>query len=76
MNTDYPYIVELQQDCRDHGEVHAVVEDHDAELELRDGTTEFHYERGCLTVEGPDTTHVVNFDDVVRHYRPMSVFHK
>jgi len=71
----HPYIVELQRDVKKHGEVHAVVEEHDEEIELRYGPTEFHYERGCITVGGPDSTHVFNMDSVIRHYKPYEVFH-
>lgn len=74
-NNDNPYIAELYRDVRDHGEVHVVVEEHDAEVELRKGQTEFLWERRCVTVDGPDTEHVFDFDRFVRHYKPKTIFH-
>ena len=77
---DYPYIERMQQVVEQHGEVHAVLEEHDSfedghELEVRKGTASFDYGTETITVEGADTTHFVHMDRVVRYYPPMEASH-
>jgi len=72
---DFPYVTEVYRDLQEHGEVHAVVEGHDGEMELRQGATVFHWDRNCLSVVGPDTTHIVRFDSLYSHYCPREIFH-
>lgn len=62
-------------DMRRHGEVHAVFEEHDAEVELRKGTTTFDVNKSVFRVQGPDTEYVFKFDSLVSYYKPMEVFH-
>lgn len=77
---DYPFIERMQYVVEEHGEVHAVLEEHDSfehgdELEVRQGTAEFDYGTETIAVEGADTTHYVHMDRVVRYYPPTEVAH-
>ena len=71
---DYPQIGHMEYDVNQHGEVHATVEEHDAEVECRAGVTEFNYRDGVIEVEGRHTTQVFSMDSVVSWYRPKTVF--
>lgn len=78
--SEYPYIELMETEVSKHGEVHAILEEHDSfedghELEVRKGTTEFDYDCEALIVEGADTTHYVHMDRVVRYYKPTEVSH-
>lgn len=59
-----------------HGEVHAVVADHDAELEVRKGQATFHDDAEVVEVEDGDTVHYVDVADVSRFYEPTDVLHE
>lgn len=76
----FGHIKLLEQVVADHGEVHVVIEEHDAwehgtELEVRQGTATFDYEHETLVVEGADTTHFVLMDRIVRYYPPTEATH-
>ena len=81
--TDFPYIELLEAVVEEHGECHAIVEEHDAgehmadaeEIEVRQGTTTFDYDSEALVIEGADTTHYVHMDRVVRFYKPTEFGH-
>lgn len=68
-------IKRLESDVQKHGEVHAVIEEHDDELEVRQGTTDFDYQDGVITVDDGTTLHRVGMDRVVRWYFPVEAFH-
>jgi len=53
MCDDYPQIVIMEQDVDRHGEVHAVVEECDQEVEIRQGTANFEYMHGVITLDPP-----------------------
>lgn len=73
----YPIAWDLQGDIANHGEVHAVVEEHDAELELRKGTTLFDYNSGLLCVDRMDLSdYKVPFSRIVSWYMPREMFHE
>lgn len=69
--TEYPQIAQLETDMREHGEVHAVIEEL-GERDLRQSTTYFNYEAGILTVEVENTTWRVGMDRVIAHYKPRN----
>lgn len=41
----------LEHEVQEHGEAHAVFEEHDDEVEIRWATTTFDYEHGVIRVE-------------------------
>lgn len=68
---EYPTISAVQKDIFDHGEVHATFEEHDAEIELRCGTTEFDYEHETISLVADSTvTERFGFDRLVSWYLP------
>lgn len=73
---DYPVIAELASDVNVHGEVHATVEEHDTELEIRQGTASFNYEKGIIkiTSEAQYGDTVVAMDSIVDWYKPYSTW--
>lgn len=74
---DYPVIKELVSDVNVHGEVHATVEEHDKELEIRQGTASFNFEKGIIKLTSEanygDTT--VAMDSIVDWYKPYQIWH-
>lgn len=77
---EFPYIAVMQSVVAQHGECHAILEEHDSfdhgkELEVRQGTATFDYESETLVVEGADTEHYVHMDRVVRFFPPREVSH-
>ena len=77
---EYPYIRLMKQVVHDHGEVHAILEEHDSfedgdELEVRVGTAVFDYDAETLVVQGADTRHYVHMDRIVRFYPPTEATH-
>jgi hypothetical protein len=66
---------QMFKDIADHGEVHATVEGHDSEIELRIGTTRFDYNTGLLTVRTNTEQQQVALDRVISWYKPRSFSH-
>lgn len=75
-NDEYPQIAAMESDVNEHGEVHAIVEGHDAEIELRRDPTEFMYDEGVIAVWDGKTYHRFAMDRFVRWYTPVSIFHE
>lgn len=74
---DYPQAWLLQKDINAHGECHAVITDHDREIELRRGNTTFKYGIGIITIDPQsEPRQHVSMDAIVRWYQPDSVFHE
>lgn len=73
--SDYPFVAAAQSDMQSHGEVHAVFDEHDSEIELRNGVTEFDFNNGLISVEGPDHTVKFGMERLVSFYKPVEVFH-
>jgi hypothetical protein len=76
--SDWPVIQALVDDLKHHGEVHATVEEHDAELEIRRGTALFDYDAGVIRLHTP-TKHsnlVIGMNRIVDWYQPYSVWHE
>lgn len=74
---DLPGIVrQMVLDLNEHGEVHAVIEDVDGEVELRLGATHVDAEYGVIEVYD-GTNHVV-FDAgrVISYYKPTGIYHE
>lgn len=72
---DYPQAWKLQQGINAHGECHAVIAEHDTEIELRRGQTTFDYGNGVITINpqsGPRQH--ISMDAIIRWYQPDSVF--
>lgn len=65
----------MESDVENHGEVHAVVEEHDEEVEVRKGTSIFNYEDGVVVIDGADTLHTVGMDRFVSWYLPQEFHH-
>ena len=69
------FIDVLEADVEQHGEVHAHVEEHDDEVEIRLGTTEFDRDNEVLRIETADTERVIGFDRIVSYYLPTEFYH-
>lgn len=65
----------LVQDVKDHGEVHAVVEELEHEIEIRMGTTYVSTAGNVLRIVSSDTEHVVPFDRIAYWYLPRDFYH-
>lgn len=72
MEDNYPHIGLMEYDVKDdHGEVHAVVEECDEEVEIRAGTAEFRYDHGVIVLNSPsEPTERICMDSVVSWYLP------
>ena len=65
---------ELKEDVEKIGELHAVIEEHDAELEIRQGQVEWYDD--CFEVDVPGhPVHVFQYDRVVSWYEPDGLWH-
>ena len=67
---------ELQADVDQHGEVHATIEEHDAELEIRRG--QVHWDtpsERCFTLRSHGELHTFQYDRVVNWYTPQDIWH-
>lgn len=64
----------LLGDLEAHGELHAIVEEHDDELELRLGQTDI-MEDGRILVTSYGETHVFHCDRIVSYYMPEEIWH-
>ena len=72
----YPTISLMEDDVESHGEVHAVVEEMDAEVEVRQGTAVFDYDHEVITLDGRShPIERIGFDRVVSWYLPQEPRH-
>ena len=71
-----PLIEKLAADIESWGECHAVIEETDAEVELRQGTATFEDESQCITVENGQTLMRIGYDRVVSWYLPTEFYHE
>lgn len=71
---DYPHIAKLETDVKNHGEVHAIIEEHDGDVDVRRGDYHVDYDQGLLFVTDGSTEHRICLDRIVRWYLPDSVF--
>lgn len=67
-------IEQLQADVEEHGEVHAIVEEEDKEVEIRQGTATFGED--VLTLDNGQTTKPIATDRIVSWYKPVSFYHE
>jgi len=65
----------LESDVNEHGEVHAIVAEHDEEVEIRLGTTDFDHDNGVLRIDTADTQQVIDADEIVSYYLPTEFYH-
>lgn len=68
-------LTDLAETVDQWGEAHAVVDEHDQELELRRGPTEFDFENGLIYVEGPTHEVTIPMDRIVSWYAPSELWH-
>ena len=68
-------IIGVIKDVNQHGEVQATFEEHDAEVEIRQGTTVVNVDlqRFEFTTEG--SPQYISFDRYVSHYKPFEFYH-
>lgn len=73
---DWPVIEALIADVNSHGEVHATVEEHDKELEVRRGTVYFDFKRGVIRIDTASKFDdlVVPMDRIVDWYKPYEAW--
>lgn len=73
---DHPRMKEMKDQVDEHGEVHAVVEEHDRELEVRQGMAVFDFDRGLIRFFGDENKEspTVMFDSIIDWYKPKSVW--
>ena len=64
----------ILEDLEEHGELHAIVEEHDDELELRLGQTDI-MEDGRIVVTSYGEEHVFHYERVVSYYKPEEIWH-
>jgi len=74
---EYPLIRSLARDVSRHGECHVCVEEHDDELEVRQGTTFFDFDRGLLSVRTPSGhgNLKIPMESVISWYLPHEPWH-
>ncbi|MFC6825688.1 hypothetical protein [Halopelagius fulvigenes] len=65
----------LKADVEAHGEVHATVEEEDAEVEIRLGTATFHDDDEVLTLSNNQTDLRIGYDRIVSWYLPVDFYH-
>jgi hypothetical protein len=73
----YPRINVLVGDVNSHGEVHATFEEHDKEVEIRQGTATINCDKGVIRLTDGNEwgNHVFAIDSLVSWYKPHEVFH-
>jgi hypothetical protein len=73
----YPRINVLVGDVNSHGEVHATFEEHDSEVEIRQGTATINCDKGVIRLTDGNEwgNHVFSIDSLVSWYKPYEVFH-
>jgi hypothetical protein len=65
----------IAKKIEEHGEVHAVVDGLDDEVELRLGTTLVNYDSGTFEVWDGDNYQSFPVSQIARVYKPMDIFH-
>lgn len=70
-----PLLQAMKSDVNDAGEVHAVIEEHDDELEIRKGQVEWHLGDGYFCVATATDEVMVHADRVVSYYVPSEIWH-
>lgn len=65
----------LRRAVEEHGEIHCVVEEVAAEVEVRKGTANWYPADNTFSVFDGTTRHHFDADSVVSFYKPMEVFH-
>jgi hypothetical protein len=73
----YPRINVLVADVNSHGEVHATFEEHDREVEIRQGTATINCDKGVIRLTDGNEwgNHVFAIDSLVSWHKPHEVFH-
>jgi hypothetical protein len=76
-SSEWPVVEALLYNVNDHGEVHATVEEHDKELEIRQGTAYFDFKNGVIRIatERGFNDLVVSMDRIVDWYTPLEAWH-
>ena len=73
----HKHINSLKTDVQTHGEVHATVEEHDQEVEIRLGTVEeWDDGNGMLILSNGQTTLRIGHDRIVDWYLPVAFYHE
>lgn len=65
----------MKADVDEAGEVHAVIEEHDKELEIRKGQVNWHLDDGYFCVATATDEIMVGADRVVSYYVPSEIWH-
>ena len=65
----------LEEHVEAHGEVHAIVSEHDEEIEIRQGTATFKDPANCVVIRENLKTHVIDVDEITRFYTPEEALH-
>lgn len=64
----------LREDVEEHGEVHAVVAEHEDEVEIRQGTASIGEE--VIRLDNGRTTLTIDADEIVSWYKPVEFYHE
>lgn len=70
----FPAVVRLMENVLDHGEVHAVFEDQDQYVEVRQGTATFDFDGEVVVLDNGITEHSFAMDHLSNWEKPMNVF--
>lgn len=65
----------MKDDVEEAGEVHAVIEEHDKELEIRKGQVSWHLADGYFCVATATDEVMLEADRVVSYYVPSEIWH-
>lgn len=70
----YPAVLRMMEDVLAHGEVHAIFDENEGYVEVRQGTATFDFDGEVVVIDDGITEHAFAMDHLSNWEKPMNVF--